>query len=191
MAGGAGGGGSGGTHSGLSSGAKIGIGVGAGIGALILLALISAFFLLRRKRRRRPRSKVESGDHDNAPDLSKPPPADEPPKSEMVPASVPTPYDTNGQMMSEADGRAAWPWTLRSELEGSRPTRKGEPFPIAELPGSENFPGEHGPGDTTLVGEANRQIGPGWQKGSSLKLLNSSAGLASLYILCSVVYTCT
>ncbi|KAK5194555.1 hypothetical protein LTR99_003056 [Exophiala xenobiotica] len=173
----AGGSSGGGSHSGLSSAAKIGIGVGAGIGALILLALISIFFLLRRKRQRRPPSKIESEGRDySPPDLSKPPPADEPPKSEVAPAPVPTPYDTDGQMMPEADGRAAWPWTLRSELEGSNPARNGQPYPIAELPGSGNFPGENGAGDSTLVGEANRQIGPGWQKGSSLKLLNTSAG---------------
>lgn len=174
MAGGASGGGS---HSGLSSAAKIGIGVGAGIGALILLALISVFFLLRRKRQRRPPSKIESEGRDHSPpDLSEPPPIAEPPKSEVAPAPVPTPYDTDGQMMPEADGRAAWPWTLRSELEGSNPASNGQPYPIAELPGSGNFPGENGAGDSTLVGEANRQIGPGWQKGSSLKLLNTSAG---------------
>jgi len=87
-------------------------------------------------------------------------------------------------MLPEADGRAALPWTLRSELEGSQVPRKEELVPIAELPGSQNFPGEHGtvaPSSAqeasrhSLAQEANRQIGPGW-KGPSLKLLNSGAG---------------
>ena len=169
MAGGASGGN---THSGLSSGAKVGIGVGAGIGALIFLAIILALFLRRRKRRRPSRSKVESGDYDDGSKLSKPRPSDEPPRSTM--STAPTVYETNGQIIPEADGRAARPWTLRNELEGSQAIRKGEPIPIAELPGSENFAGEQG-AHNTLAQEANRQIGPEW-RGPSLRLLNSGAG---------------
>jgi hypothetical protein len=150
----------------------VGIGVGAGIGAVIVLAIILALFLRRRKRRRPSRSKVESGDYDYVSKLSKPRPSDEPPKSTT--STAPPVYDTNGQIMPEADGRAARPWTLRSELEGSQVIRKGEPIPIAELPGSESFAGEQG-ALNTLAQEANRQIGPEW-KGSSLRLLNSSAG---------------
>jgi len=118
----------------------VGIGVGAGLGAVILLAIILALFLLRRKRRRRSRSKVDSGDYNSGSRLSKPPPLDEPPMSTM--STAPLMYDPNGQI-TEADGRAASPWTLRSELEGSQVMRKGGPVPVpvAELPGSENFAG--------------------------------------------------
>lgn len=150
----------------------MGIGVGAGIGVVVVLAIILAVFLRRRKRRTPLRSKVESGDYDYGSKLSKPRPSDEPPRS-MV-STAPPVYDTNGQIMPEADGRAARPWTLRNELEGSQVIRKGEPIPIAELPGSESFAGEQG-AVNTLAQEANRQIGREW-KGSSLKLLNSGAG---------------
>ena len=76
--------------------------------------------------------------------------------------------------MPEADGRAARPWSLRNELEGSQVIGREEPIPIAELPGSERFRGEQG-AHYTLAQEANRQIGPEW-RGSSLRVLNSGAG---------------
>jgi hypothetical protein len=150
----------------------VGIGVGVGIGALILLAILIAFLLRRRKRRRPSRTKVESGDYDSGSKPAKPPPSDEPPKS--TPLTAHPVYDTNGQIVIEADGRPASPWALRNELEGTQVIRKEEPAPIAELPGSESFQGEQG-APNTLAHEAERQIGPGW-KGSSLKVLNSGAG---------------
>jgi len=85
-------------------------------------------------------------------------------------STAPTVYDANGVAVPEADGRAAEPWNLRSELEGSRVPGNGQSGPAAELPGSQNFAGEQGAA-TTLGSEANRQIGPGWQ-GQSLKVLN-------------------
>ncbi|KIW94239.1 uncharacterized protein Z519_05555 [Cladophialophora bantiana CBS 173.52] len=170
------------THSGLSSGAKVGIGVGIGIGVAILLAILLALFLLRRKRRRRSHSRIEGGGDGTGERISDPHPSEKPPRSPM--STAPTVYDANGQKMPEADGRAALPWVLRSELEGSPAlrselegspvTKKTESGPIAELPGSEDFARAQG-APNTLVQEANRQIGPGW-KGPSLKVLNSSAG---------------
>ncbi|OCT51608.1 hypothetical protein CLCR_08629 [Cladophialophora carrionii] len=162
-------------QSGLSSGAKVGIGVGVGVGALILLGILLAFFLRRRKRRKSQQPSqtlVETNDDDTGTKPAKPRPSDELPMSTT--STVHPVYDANGQMVSEADGRPAYPWALRNELEGSQPIRKEEPAPIAELPGSESFTGEQG-APNTLAHEANRQIGPGW-KGSSLKVLNSGAG---------------
>ncbi|KIV78822.1 hypothetical protein PV11_06432 [Exophiala sideris] len=177
----AGGSSGGSSKSGLSSGAKIGIGVGAGLGALMLLGLLLALFLRRRRRRRPTTSKVESDGYDHGAvvgaGMEKPPtprPSEDPPKSEAEMSSAPTAYDANGQVMQEADGQAALPWTLRSELEGSRVPKTGEPVPIAELPGSENYAGQQGGRDSLAV-EANRQLGPGWN-GPSFKLLNSGAG---------------
>ncbi|KAI1630147.1 hypothetical protein EDD37DRAFT_690693 [Exophiala viscosa] len=158
------------SHSGLSSGAKIGIGVGASLGAVMLLALLLALFLRRRKRRRPSQSKMESDGYDHGAVVgagTEKPPAPRP-------SEDPPTYDANGQVMQEADGRAAMPWTLRSELEGSQPARKGESVPIAELPGSENYAGQQGGRDSLAV-EANRQLGPGWN-GPSFKLLNSGGG---------------
>ncbi|EXJ68703.1 uncharacterized protein A1O5_08497 [Cladophialophora psammophila CBS 110553] len=170
------------THSGLSSGAKVGIGVGIGIGVAILLAILLALFLLRRKRRRRSQSRVEGGGNGPGEALPDPHPSEKPPRSPM--STAPTVYDANGQKMPEADGRTALPWALRSELEGtpalrselegSPVTKKADPGPIAELPGSENFAGAQGAANT-LVQEANRQLGPGW-KGPSLRVLNSGVG---------------
>ncbi|KAF2238207.1 hypothetical protein EV356DRAFT_518771 [Viridothelium virens] len=171
---------SGNTSSGLSPGAKIGIGVGAGIGGLIFLVLVAIFFLIRRKRRRRPSHEKESGDSENGKTPSQPAPFEpEPSKSEPsekkpigAPSRAPTVRDENGQMVPEADVRPAAAWPLRSELEGSPVTRKEEMPPIAELPGSENFAGEQGR-TNTLAQEANRQIGPAW-RGSSLRVLNNN-----------------
>ncbi|EXJ58621.1 hypothetical protein A1O7_06048 [Cladophialophora yegresii CBS 114405] len=175
----AGGANSGTTQSGLSSGAKAGIGAGVGGGALILLGILLAFFLRRRKRRRSPpqpsqpsEPMVESTDYDTAAKPAKPRPSDEPPMSTT--STVHPVFDANGELVPEADGRPAYPWALRNELEGSQPVRKPEPPPIAELPGSERFAGEQG-APNTLAHEANVQIGPGWQ-GNSLMALNSGAG---------------
>ena len=152
---------------------------------MLLLGLL-LFFLLRRRKRRKhvlSRAQAESGAYfvDGGAKLSKPLPAYEHPMSVKPNAppmlektNAPPLYDQDGQIISEADGQAANPWALRNELEGSHVTRKGEPGPIAELPGSERFAGEQG-AEHTLAQEANRQIGPGW-KGPSLRLLNSGAG---------------
>ena len=78
--------------------------------------------------------------------------------------------------MPEADGQAALPWNVRSELEGTHVTRKAVPVPIAELPGDPSHPSERGAGNN-LADEANRQIGSGW-RGSSLKQLSGGAGNA-------------
>lgn len=147
----------------------MGIGVGVGIGAVIVLAIILAFFLRHRKRRRLSRSKVESGDYYTGLKPSKPRPSNEPPMSTM--STSPPVYNTNGQIMPEADGRAVRPWT--HELEGSQVIRNGEPVPVAELPGSQSFADEQ-KALNTLAQEANRQLGPEW-KGPSLKLLNNGA----------------
>lgn len=90
-------------------------------------------------------------------------------------STAPTIPGADGEVLAEADWRAARPWTLRSELEGSPVTRRtAEASAIAELPGSENYAGEQG-AHNTLAQEANRQIGPAWRGGSSLRVLNSGA----------------
>ncbi|KAF2092508.1 hypothetical protein NA57DRAFT_62378 [Rhizodiscina lignyota] len=158
----------GGANSGLGVGAKVGIIVGAVVGGLILLAII--FFLLRRRRRRRSPSEFESGDSGKDTRPPKPDSSEEHPASAT--STTPIVRDANGQLMAEADGRAARPWMLRSELEGSPVKRTEELSPIAELPGSENFAGEQG-ADRSLTQEAHRQLGPVW-RGQSLKLLNDN-----------------
>ncbi|KAH6641939.1 hypothetical protein C7974DRAFT_420313 [Boeremia exigua] len=92
------------SSSGLASRAKIGIGVGVGAVALVLIALL-AFICLRRRKRKQPNpSVVESaGIHD---DEKRPGPLTTPPMPEIA-----------GQPLSEADGRAAKPWNVRSELQ--------------------------------------------------------------------------
>jgi hypothetical protein len=62
--------------------------------------------------------------------------------------------EADGRPISEADGKAARPWSMRSELEGSSVPAAGQPHhggapkvdgnhvegglsPVAELPGSE------------------------------------------------------
>ena len=78
-------------------------------------------------------------------------------------STAPTVWEADGQAVVEADGRAARPWTLRSELEGSKvASNRAELRPLAELPGSENFAGELGAGNT-LAQEARRQLGPAWR----------------------------
>jgi hypothetical protein len=75
-------------------------------------------------------------------------------------STTPTVSEADGQAVSEVDGRPARPWSMRSELEGSRvptpvevsegggmigdahgsyPKRNGELSPVAELPGSESW----------------------------------------------------
>lgn len=82
--------------------------------------------------------------------------------------------EADSQALTETDGRAAKPWTLRSELEGSKVAEQAQRGaadgthlgPVAELPGSEHFAGERRPGSTmaqTLAEEAHRQLGPAWR----------------------------
>jgi len=119
----------------------VGIGVGIALGVLILLAAIAAL-LLRRRRRRRIDSEIAE-------------------KRTSAASTVPTLPEADGQAVSEADGKAARPWSMRSELEGSipadnpaGPTGKGQMMgdpkwsyamrrmdlaPVAELPGSESW----------------------------------------------------
>jgi len=127
---------------------------------LILLAAILALFLLHRKRQKRPPTEVESADSGNG----KKPAEIASSKEQRVSATstAPTVWEADGQAVAEADGRAAGPWTLRSELEGSQVTSdRAELRPIVELPGTENFAGEQGAG-STLAQEARRQLGPTW-----------------------------
>lgn len=53
--------------------------------------------------------------------------------------------------------------------------KKEQRVPVGELAGSENFVGEQGVGHS-LAGEANRQIGPTWNQGNSLRVLNTGDG---------------
>ncbi|RYP52549.1 hypothetical protein DL769_010661 [Monosporascus sp. CRB-8-3] len=98
----------GGTDSGgLNTGAIIGIGVGAGIGGLLIVLAAMDFFVRRRRRRRNSplTGIIEGGDKKPPPDIPDP-----------------TAPEADGQAVSEADGRAAQPWSLRkAELEGSQP----------------------------------------------------------------------
>ncbi|KAE9372665.1 hypothetical protein N431DRAFT_483415 [Stipitochalara longipes BDJ] len=154
------------TGSGLSLGAKVGIGVGAAVGGLILLAAILALFLLRRKRQKRSPSEVESVGSGSGNGNGTKPAKPDSSKEQRVSAisTTPTVWEADGQAVVEADGRAAWPWTLRSELEGSQvASNRAELKPVAELPGTENFAGEQGAG-TTLAQEARRQLGPAWER---------------------------
>ncbi|RYP12688.1 hypothetical protein DL767_011147 [Monosporascus sp. MG133] len=92
---------------GLSTGAIIGIGVGAGVGGLLIILAAMAFFVRRKRRRRSSPSTgtIEGGDKKPPPDIPDP-----------------TAPEADGQAVSEADGRAAQPWSLRkAELEGSQP----------------------------------------------------------------------
>jgi hypothetical protein len=135
----------------------VGIGVGAALGGLALLATILALFFLRRKRQKRSRSEVERGDSDNGTEPAKPASLKEQRVSAI--STSPTVWEAGGQPVVEADGQAAEPWTLRSELEGSKVAEdRAELRPIAELPGTENFAGEQGAG-STLAQEARRQLG--------------------------------
>ncbi|KAI9689659.1 MAG: hypothetical protein M1820_010112 [Bogoriella megaspora] len=162
------------TVSQLSTGAKVGIGVGVAAGGLILLALIAARLLLRRKRQKRPLSKTENGVSENGAIPSR----SESAASQTVPITptISTVLDANGQPVSEADGRPAPLWTLRSELEGSPVAGRGEMNPIAELPGSESHADEQVAAGT-LTQEVNRQIGPAW-RGSSLSKLHNGGDIS-------------
>jgi len=125
--------------------------------------MISALFLLRRKRQKSSPSEVEGGGSSgNGTKPAKPASSEE--QRVSATSTAPTVWEADGKAVAEADGRAARPWTLRSELEGSQvASNRAELRPIAELPGTENFAGEQGAGNT-LAQEARRQLGPAWGK---------------------------
>ncbi|KAK0741567.1 hypothetical protein B0T18DRAFT_432655 [Schizothecium vesticola] len=127
--------------SGMSSRTKTVIGVGVGVGVAFLLALL-AVCLYRRRRRRVPRSDEGIAKTSN-PRMS-------------AASTTPTMSEADGRPISEADGKAARPWSMRSELEGSSVPAAGQPHhagaskadandaegglsPVAELPGSEGW----------------------------------------------------
>ncbi|RYO97077.1 hypothetical protein DL764_007372 [Monosporascus ibericus] len=109
----------GGSDSGeLSTGAIIGIGVGAGVGGLLIILAAMAFFVRRKRRRLSSPSTgtIDGGDKEPLPDIPDP-----------------TAPEADGQAVSEADGRAAQPWSLRkAELEESRPLTPPPPNNKAE-----------------------------------------------------------
>ncbi|KAK3384878.1 hypothetical protein B0H63DRAFT_559599 [Podospora didyma] len=139
---------------GLSSSAKAGI-IGGVVGGVILLAALAVLFFLRRRRQRPSGSasgKLETGASGGKKQK----------KHQQRFSDISTPTnasEADGQAVSEADGKAARPWSMRSELEGSqvssnmsehqqrlssssggdahgwRPRKSGELSPVAELPG--------------------------------------------------------
>jgi len=125
----------------MSSRTKTAIGVGVGVGVAFLLALL-AVFLYRRRRRRGPRRDEGIAKTSN-PRIS-------------AASTTPTMSEADGRPISEADGKAARPWSMRSELEGSSVPAAGHPHhgsalktegnyvegglsPVAELQGSEGW----------------------------------------------------
>jgi hypothetical protein len=95
------------SSSGLASGVKIGIGVGIAAAALSLIALLAFICLRRRKRKQLTPSVVESvGTHEDE-------------TKSAQPLTTPPVPEIAGQPVSEADGRAANLWNVRSELEGT------------------------------------------------------------------------
>lgn len=130
------------SESGMSQGTKIAIGVGVSVGVLVLLAALVALFILRRRRSR--------GDGSVGGKSW---------KRASATSTAPTVPEADGKSVSEADGRAAAPWTMRSELEGrqvaagakaangEKPLANGHSVGtgtrldnVAELPGSEAWP---------------------------------------------------
>ncbi|KAK1750331.1 hypothetical protein QBC47DRAFT_393927 [Echria macrotheca] len=132
-----------GSSSGLSTGTKVAIGVGVSVGVLILIAAIIALFILRRRGRGKPPK-----DDDGSFSTSKT-------SKGRLSGAIPSPKapEVDGQPVSEADGKAARPWSMRSELEGSQvPLGNGKQrvangnyhqdnnlSPVAELPGSNSW----------------------------------------------------
>jgi len=114
--------------SGMASGTKIAIAVGVTVGVLILIAaLVILFFLRRRGMRRSPKAASENRFSDTS--------------------TLPKMAEAGGEPLSEVDGKAARPWSMRSELEGSRVSgdsagvseggkhkEKRDLTPVAELP---------------------------------------------------------
>ncbi|KAK3323100.1 hypothetical protein B0T19DRAFT_476265 [Cercophora scortea] len=134
------------TPSGLGPGAKAGIAVAAAVSGLIFIAVLVALFLSHRRKRQR-QSKLSNEAGNGSP--SEKPGA----QRDSLRTS-----EADGKPVSEADGVAARPWSMRSELEGDQPPnsvvggpgpyvsghavrRSGEGgdvlTPVAELPGSE------------------------------------------------------
>ena len=125
----------------MSSRTKTAIGVGIGIGVAVILILL-ALFVIRRRRRMAPRRDQASAKPTN-PRMS-------------AASTTPTMSEADGRPISEADGKVARPWSMRSELEGSSVPVSRQPnqafgagntngtnaefgglSPVAELPGSE------------------------------------------------------
>ena len=146
-----------GTSSGLSTGATVGIGVGAGVGGLVFLVAIALLFF-RRRRRQRSRTGIESGTDGGKPTI---PDMSDAQRVSAI-SSTPKRFKGDGQPVAEADRRAAQPWSMRAELQGSHvdpePAELGrgksvagnvperpvgrigeESSPVAELPGSEGW----------------------------------------------------
>ncbi|KAK0702264.1 hypothetical protein B0H67DRAFT_604567 [Lasiosphaeris hirsuta] len=130
------------SSSSLSSAAKAGL-IGGLVGLFLLLLTIAALLLLRRHRQQSLRGR--SGNTKHKPRYSDT-------------SSMPTVPESDGHAISEADGKVARPWSMRSELEGKEigrgsnsEERPGVPdaesrvnghaglSPVAELPGSEYF----------------------------------------------------
>ncbi|KAK3376807.1 hypothetical protein B0T24DRAFT_700719 [Lasiosphaeria ovina] len=117
------------SSSGLSSSAKAGI-IGGVVGGAVLLAALAVLFFLRRRRQRRSAG-VESGKKQHYHSEN---------KNGKVP-STPTASEADGVPVSEADGRAARPWSMRSELEGSQPATSTAPSSLAERVSGEGAAG--------------------------------------------------
>ncbi|KAK3688906.1 hypothetical protein B0T22DRAFT_528110 [Podospora appendiculata] len=127
---------------GLSPGAKAGIAVAAAVAGLIFIAVLVALLLSHRRKRQRQPSVEAAGSAEK--------------QSGIIKHDSLRTSEADGQPVSEADGVAARPWSMRSELEGDQPPvlgtgmgsraggavrRSGEGgdalSPVAELPGSE------------------------------------------------------
>lgn len=116
-----------GTGSGLASGAKIGIGVGVALGALLLLGALA---LLLFRRRRRTRSTLAANE------AEVPSRGAKEDKKLLKPVTTPPVPEVAEQPVTEvaADGQAAQPWSMRSELEGTHPYSQVIP-PATQHPG--------------------------------------------------------
>ncbi|KAK3985888.1 hypothetical protein QBC44DRAFT_151121 [Cladorrhinum sp. PSN332] len=145
-----------GSSGGLNTGAKVGIAIGAVVGGLILLGVLIALY--RKRRSRYAGGGIEGG---------------KPGRSRTVHLPSPRASEADSNPVSEVEGKAARPWSMRNELEGSKPgegagIKKGKEgvgsdgvmpaelpgdgiavphhqlSPVAELPGSERWAVEGG-----------------------------------------------
>jgi hypothetical protein len=98
--------GPGGGGGGLNTGAKVGIAIGAVVGALILLGVLIALY--RKRKRRYSAGGIEGG---------------KPGRSRTVHLPEPRASEADSNPVSEVEGKAARPWSMRSELEGNKPGR--------------------------------------------------------------------
>ncbi|KAK4221014.1 hypothetical protein QBC38DRAFT_404047 [Podospora fimiseda] len=113
----------GGGSSGLNTGAKVGIAVGGVVGALVLLGVFIALY--RKRRRGHGAGGIEGG---------------KPGRSRTVHLPSPRASEADSNPVSEVEGKAARPWSMRTELEGSKPgegagLKKRNDVMPAELPG--------------------------------------------------------